>query len=89
MADLNYTKGEWKTYKWEEGFRLESNTGENIAYSIIGEANAHLISAAPEMYEALTEIYSTCRQFLLLPQNNSTMIKSGKALAKAEGKEEK
>jgi len=63
---MTYTKGEWKTYADYSGkverivVERDGLTLETICYisreTIESEANAHLISAAPDMYEALKEI---------------------------------
>ncbi len=51
------------------------------------EANANLIAAAPDMYEALKEL----REYFDLPQNRGIFTrwerKIDKALSKAEGRE--
>ena len=48
------------------------------------EANANLISAAPDMYEALNELYLEYLKISIMP--TETTKKVVKALAKAEGK---
>jgi hypothetical protein len=66
---MNYTKGKWEAYKVETNpDRWDICAGVNgdrgIAKTILDnsippaekEANANLISAAPEMYEALKEL---------------------------------
>ena len=56
---MNYTKGEWRQSKvhpdtvWVEGREIAIC----YCYSPDSEANAHLIAAAPDMYEALKTIY--------------------------------
>ena len=66
MAD--YTKGEWKVTKWLQkyGFNVFSEEGGFVASvpmnvglehtMIEAEANAHLIAAAPKLYEACKEL---------------------------------
>ena len=93
---MNYSKGEWKV---NCGIRAN---GELIAttealkrnltkdgYNATEEiANAHLISAAPDMYEALKDLQKAI-------ENGKERIGAGRwfnldnALAKAEGKEGK
>ncbi len=86
----NYTKGEWQVIDGNFVYALNSNNTNRFDLSIhagyteIGktpkdeiEANAHLISAAPDMYEALKGI--------LLARNSAlARAKGRKALAKAE-----
>ncbi len=57
---MEYTKGEWKA-KFNKGkgkYEIYADTGKDTAYHIATinqEANAHLISAAPLLYEALKD----------------------------------
>lgn len=98
---MSYTKGEWKASKittiqgikmaggykyglWVDNKTSHSLTSESIAF-IKTEQDAHLIAAAPDMYEALKELidrdnYGSIR----LPTQASDLMK--KVLAKAEGK---
>jgi len=60
--------------------------GDELIAGGLTEANAHLISAAPELYEALKAIWT-----ITAPKCHQPIIKqinavSGKALAKAEGR---
>ena len=81
---MKYTKGEWKV----EGFNVFDNDGHSIAscgtYSERkhGECitNAHLISAAPDMYEALKEARLHCSG------GTNLISRIDQAIAKAEGK---
>ena len=61
---MNYTKGEWKVYHEEELVTVDSDN-EVVAVCRKKEwqksdetalANAHLIAAAPDMYETLREV---------------------------------
>jgi len=94
---MEYTKGEWKRY----GRHIHINTN-NTSDEIAGvlcpgwmpreeaQANAHLIAAAPDMYEALKEITELApRAMLKLPYAIQAVEIAEKALAKAEGKYEK
>ncbi len=91
-----FTKGEWKTNfnftdKTEYGAVVWSDSNPPTRICAVGltntEANARLIAAAPEMYEALKEC---------LEELEAAYVKEGisnpkfdnwqKALAKAEGK---
>jgi len=89
-----FTPGPWKVQRYDNGnsyaispvgsakviAKLQSKTFDN-------KANAHLIAAAPEMYEALKEIYQLLEKhephWYLRKHYNLV----AKALAKAEGKE--
>jgi len=86
---MNYTKGEWTARKVpRDSNKLNIMCNETfiatpyIAYGQM-EANAHLIAAAPEMYEALKAVTNT-GAWQRMPEY---VIKDiVKALAKAEGK---
>lgn len=81
----NYTKGAWKVYPTNhQGVNLKIATGEaeqGIAYLskdlVEYQANANLIAAAPDMYEALKLILS-------LGLNDGRRWMAEQALAKAE-----
>lgn len=92
MTVWNYTKGEWKV----EEHRGETNIAtefQNIAKMCFDDshtlkANAHLIAAAPDMYEALKEIKHIVTE-AAYRQDTKQQIIAGKcylALAKAEEK---
>ena len=53
------------------------------------EANAHLIAASPDMYEALRQAWALLATRCHIPAIKSAADICGKALAKAEGKEVK
>ena len=64
---MDYTKGEWKAIQWNEdyGFNVFSDDGfvasvpmdKGLKHTMIeAKANALLISAAPDMYEACKQI---------------------------------
>ena len=89
---MKYTKGEWITEyeKREKGYFvrniLEDGSGESIAFVYLADekcarVNAHLISAAPKMYEALHTLYLECLKLTTMPTEASR--KAVKALAKA------
>ncbi len=80
---MNYKK--WSTYKLPEGWRVEAENGEQIAFSIPKEANAHLIAAAPDMYEALKALVKYHeREGKAIP----CLVDATEALAKAEVKDD-
>ena len=94
---MNYTKGEWSiSYGGEvegrERYAVTTNTTEICQLRAKKdpkeiEANARLISAAPEMYEALQQSLIALNDHPDLHYGVKQIIQ--KALAKAEGKEEK
>jgi hypothetical protein len=53
MSEPKFTAGPW-TYT---GLYVEDENGTVIAQSNRGAANAHLIAAAPDLYEALKAVY--------------------------------
>lgn len=56
MTERNWTPGEWRV----DGGQITSDELHEmdciVSHVCGGKANAHLISAAPDMYEALTEL---------------------------------
>jgi len=90
-----YTKGEWKKYGQHIHINT-SNTSDEIATVLWPDwmpesearANAHLIAAAPKMYEALKAF----DHYLSAPYPHNMKLKKyatdlmEQALAKAEGK---
>lgn len=93
---MHYTKGEWKVTKWNKGFGFNVFADEGFVASVpLGtglihtmvetQANANLISAAPDMYEALLLAKGTLEAMHITPQDPRYMqIKQ--AIAKAERK---
>lgn len=94
---MNYTRGEWTVFRFSDFHNWKVRTGEDNWFIDCGieenaEANANLIAAAPDMYEALKAI----RDFLVEyrrtvndPSSWPILNKMNEALAKAEGKGEK
>ncbi len=89
---MNYTKGEWKIRAIETGHILvycDSGLIADVYNNINGyEANANLIAAAPDMYEALKFIITGKREDGKYDKYDAAgFIKiAEEALAKAEGK---
>jgi hypothetical protein len=108
---LSYTKGNWDSYQGHDGqfkdnpyILAENPQGKHHPELVIAEckyikgetlANAQLISAAPDMYEALKALIddahynSLTKTWSIGPFNehpDGRFIMSRKALAKAEGK---
>ncbi|MCJ7828382.1 MAG: hypothetical protein MUP81_01410 [Dehalococcoidia bacterium] len=91
-----YTKGDWKVdypnVVDTEGWNVCEVSGEPRKERKEAEANAYLIAAAPDMYEALNQAYWLL-DFFRDPHRNNEIIKTREqirqALAKVEGKEDK
>jgi hypothetical protein len=103
---MNYTKGEWEVGgKTEHDFHAglimlnggyDENEGgfPNVCYindmNRQAETDAHLIAAAPDLYEALKEarlqIEYLHGKFQETSSGNNVLAKIDNALAKAEGK---
>ena len=94
MSDTNYTKGDWEVYdRWNVrvagGGRLVANCGgyssnyEDVVEE--NEANAHLIAAAPDMYEALTLVKQWAKDPEMKWGEIAPIIDN--ALAKTRGRE--
>jgi len=100
--DSKYTEGEWEvTQPTIRGMRsavvshgekdlIVCHVDDVDGFSGNSKANAQLLAAAPELYEALKEVLA------LLPQNQDALIEWGLdswiysarcAISKAEGKE--
>lgn len=94
-----YTKGEWIVHEWGNKFQVMeaqvrttskpeiTMTGQRIIAKEITKANAHLISAAPDLYEACLSalgVMATLDQNKGWVKEISSVIQ--KALAKVEGK---
>jgi len=95
---MNYTKGEWVAEQdTANSIRIFSQDSEQIA-SVMDydgnditeemEANAHLIAAAPDMYEALIQAMRTFQAYRI-KETDPRYLKLRRAAAKAEGREEK
>ena len=78
---MNYTKGEWRAYVGYTFTMVKSAEPIAVIHSDNDEADAHLIAAAPEMYEALQFIINADDS---IAPDMAEVI--NKALAKAEGR---
>jgi hypothetical protein len=93
---MEYTKGDWRIHRDGAGnlqvFAERPETGNKIAKVIDNNrANAHLIAAAPDMYEALQKLMQGQEiegdRAVIRTAPRFEAIKAGiEALAKAEGK---
>ena len=90
---MEYTKGEWKQHEHlDTGEMFITSNAKNIAFTSrprtkedkleVG-ANAQLIAAAPDMYEALISASGSLK---LYDPGSPAIDEIAKALAKAEGK---
>ncbi len=90
-----FTKGDWKVWRTPTNYQIRvTNTGgdknEDVVADIyschigLAKNNAHLIAAAPAMYEALKEARITLR--VLQPSGSAVLRKIDSALAEAEGR---
>ena len=86
---LNYTKGEWKAvyHGWvDDGSKpiWFVETADDVICEIHDKANAQLISASPDLYEALKDALNTLDAVDNLYPTPNTQCIIKKALAKAE-----
>lgn len=92
---MGYTKGEWK----QMGVHIYADNPKDIHDKIVvvevnpmgyneeSKANAHLIAAAPDLYEALKQIVSWMEKWRDAEWNfNGLLVDGRKAIAKAEGR---
>ncbi len=99
---MDYTKGEWKVIKNKNGgFIIAEQSGKSvdICKMFNPESNdARLISASPDMFEALTEMSKVLYKFIGMidvkasdGENNLKLVRDAmnkcmKAMTKAEAK---
>jgi len=89
----NYTKGEWRVHKFylNNTWRVVGEHNWQVCEYIKHEADAHLIAAAPQMYEAAKVALDLVKVVLYdhpdddIAQTQKQVIEQ--ALAKAEGRE--
>ena len=83
---MNYTKGEWKVEVHQDDTTIESEYF--TICTNVSNCDAHLIAAAPDMYEALQSALATIvfAESFGNFEAGDTSQKIKKALAKAEGK---
>ena len=83
MSEVKFTKGEWKVERFvnNKGFEISFNDdGEVVADYVYEEADAHLIAAAPEMYNLLERLtsHNNCKKDIihLLGEADSLLAKA-------------
>lgn len=90
---MEYTKGEWELeIQDEDNATIRLKNGEIEVFGDNTKANAHLISASPDLYEELKDaLQEICRLCVRLnPQHENCtscedMEQRRKAIAKADG----
>ena len=93
MNTLQHTPGPWKAFNSKKGrifkhWQVDTGTG-SVTLDDAGHweaGNAHLIAAAPAMYEALKDALACIEQTLTRKEINDRRDKINSALAQAEGK---
>lgn len=83
MSGVAFTPGPWRTSKWsgrESGIVAEVDGQVSLVTGYALDRDAHLIAAAPDLYEALKAAS------LLIPQGARERHGINAALAKAEGR---
>jgi hypothetical protein len=81
---MDYTKGPWVGIALSQGAEAEIISHKNASITPIKEDDGRLMTAAPDMYEALKAIAKVKVELVTLPAYLAVMIEQ--ALAKAEGK---
>ena len=86
----NYTKGEWKAFRFSQYHNWKVAMGdvnEFLDLGLEGEANAHLIAAAPALYEALKGMLNIFNRGQSVGAVGYVICaEAEQALSKAEGK---
>lgn len=84
MSEAKFTKGEWVVTDTYSNYIYDVVRIGNFDMKVKSEANAHLIAAAPEMYEMLDEV-SHVLGHELNPTNKSYIKAIKELLTKARG----
>lgn len=86
---MEHTKGEWEVSKGIDGaviYEPDTGTVASVPMDLQGwEANAQLIAAAPDLYDALLLYIDDC-EIEELEYNDDAYKAAKKAIAKADGK---
>jgi len=98
MSEIKYSPGPWSIAKQPYNLVVLDNAGHLVATAYgwnehghmeqppEGQANAHLIAAAPELYEALNEVSYHLENNLPIWYTQGMHKRMKAALEKAEGK---
>ena len=85
MSEPKFTPGPWLFSSYKSGNSVIVTDGKEFDVATVNypnrDANAHLIAAAPELYEALEELLIQTRQYGHEPE----IAMAEAALAKARG----
>lgn len=93
MSEPKFTPGPWLFSSYKSGNSVIVIDGKEFDVATVNypnrDANAHLIAAAPELYEALEGLLADITEYQeinnLGGQNNHWQVKAKAALAKARG----
>ena len=93
MSETKFTPGPWLFSSYKSGNSVIVIDGKEFDVATVNypnrDANAHLIAAAPELYEALEGLLADITEYQeinnLGGQNNHWQVKAKAALAKARG----
>ena len=93
MNETKFTPGPWLFSSYRSGNSVIVIDGKEFDVATVNypnrDANAHLIAAAPELYEALDGLLADITEYQeinnLGGQNNHWQVKAKAALAKARG----
>lgn len=93
MNETKFTPGPWLFSSYKSGNSVIVIDGKEFDVATVNypnrDANAHLIAAAPELYEALEGLLADITEYQeinnLGGQNNHWQVKAKAALAKARG----
>lgn len=91
MSAPQFTPGPWSVEENIDGWEINDNLDGGVAVTVFNDseteqANAHLIAAAPELYEAITTWladFNDDRRDLQLEQDHAARFRL--AIAKADG----
>jgi len=89
MSETKFTPGPWVISNsgsaYMEGTIILTSDGYREIAGVWQDEDAHLIAAAPELYEALNDLLNDCINFDGGKLTDIFMVKASRALAKARG----
>ena len=90
MSEFKGTKGKWDIFRQDNDIYIETESGNAAICSIVGgvgleqdEANALLISKAPEMLEMLKELLIDLQSEAISTSMNDTINRTKKLIKEA------